>query len=50
MIQHIGFDPEIPHVNVSERPKNYRSAYSDQTAKAVSDMCSEDIVRFGYTF
>jgi hypothetical protein len=50
VIQHIGFDPEIPHVNVSERPKDYRSAYSDQTAKAVSDMCSEDIVRFGYTF
>jgi hypothetical protein len=48
--QHLGFDLILPHANASERPKAYRTAYTDQTVKAVSEMCAEDIARFTYAF
>ncbi|MCI5109542.1 MAG: sulfotransferase family protein [Marivita sp.] len=47
---HLGFRLDVPHANASDRPKDYRSAYSDQTAAAVAAMCEEDIARFGYRF
>jgi hypothetical protein len=47
---HLGFDLVLPHVNASDRPKAYRTVYTDQTVKAVSEMCAEDIARFGYSF
>ncbi|MBO6882254.1 MAG: sulfotransferase family 2 domain-containing protein [Marivita sp.] len=47
---HLGFRLDMPHANASARPKDYRSAYSDQTAAAVAAMCAEDIARFGYRF
>ena len=47
---HLGFRLDVPHANASDRPKDYRSAYSDQTAAAVAAMCAEDIARFGYRF
>jgi hypothetical protein len=48
--QHLGFDLVLPHANASDRPEDYRTAYTDQAIKAVSEMCAEDIARFEYTF
>lgn len=50
VISHLGFVLVLPHANASERPEDYRSAYSDQTAEAVAKMCATDIARFGYRF
>ncbi|OSQ51405.1 sulfotransferase family 2 domain-containing protein [Marivita geojedonensis] len=47
---HLGFRLTVPHANASDRPREYRSAYSDQTAAAVAAMCADDIARFGYRF
>jgi hypothetical protein len=47
---YLGFRLDVPHANASDRPKDYRRAYSDQTAAAVAAMCAEDIARFGYRF
>ncbi|MCR9109918.1 sulfotransferase family 2 domain-containing protein [Marivita sp. XM-24bin2] len=47
---HLGFRLTLPHANASDRPREYRSAYSDQTAAAVAAMCADDIARFGYRF
>ncbi len=40
----------LPHVNRSERPDNYRTAYDDATAERVADIFAADIARFGYAF
>lgn len=47
---HIGVPLTMPHANPSERPSDYRAAYTDQTADAVAAMCADDIARFGYQF
>ena len=47
---HLGFPLTLPHANMSERPRDYRNAYSDRSAQAVAEMCAEDIARFGYRF
>lgn len=48
---HLGFKLRaIPKTNASDRPENYRAAYSDEDAARVRDLCSEDIRRFGYVF
>lgn len=40
----------IPRLNPSERPMDYRSAYTDADAELLSELAAEDIKRFGYTF
>lgn len=49
--RHLGFriDP-LPHENRSERPDDYRVAYSDADAALVARLCAVDIARFGYVF
>lgn len=47
---HLGFKLEMPHLNQSERPRDYRSAYSHGDADRVAAICAEDIARFGYRF
>jgi hypothetical protein len=47
---HLGFTLDIPHENRSQRPDDYRAAYTDETAEAVARMCATDIARFGYQF
>ena len=48
---HLGFDlGDIPHLNRSDRPMDYREAYSDADARLIAGLCAADIVRFGYTF
>lgn len=47
---HLGFRLELPHINRSDRPSDYRSAYSAQDAQIVERACAEDIARFDYRF
>lgn len=48
---HLGFAiGPLPHENRSERPADYRTAYSEADAALVARLCAEDIARFGYAF
>ncbi len=40
----------LPHLNRSERPLDYRSAYSEADAALVGRLYAEEIARFGYRF
>ncbi|MEM1065375.1 MAG: sulfotransferase family 2 domain-containing protein [Pseudomonadota bacterium] len=40
----------VPHLNASERPRDYRTCYSDADAEAIGQLWAADIARFGYTF
>ena len=47
---HLGFWPDMPRVNTSERAQNHREAYSAADRALVGELCAADIARFGYTF
>ncbi|SLN48483.1 Sulfotransferase family protein [Roseivivax jejudonensis] len=47
---HLGFVPEMPHVNRSGRRADWRGYYDDAGAARVARICAEDIARFGYRF
>ncbi len=49
LVDHLGFTPELPHENRSERA-GYRSYYDDDLRDLVGRLCAEDIARFGYAF
>ncbi len=46
----LGFRLDLPHVNRSDRPADWRAAYGAETRAQVADICAEDIARFGYRF
>lgn len=48
--QHLGFRLDLPQTNISERNRDYRAYYGDDDARAVAELCAEDIARFGYSF
>ncbi len=48
---HLGFRLRpLPRTNESQRPRDWRSAYSDVGAALVAEHCAADIARFGYRF
>lgn len=48
---HLGFRvTPLPHVNESERVRDWRGYYADADAALVAEVCAEDIARFGYGF
>lgn len=47
---HLGFAIRPGRENASDRPADWRGFYSDPDAELVSQLCAEDIARFGYTF
>lgn len=47
---HLGFWLEVPVVNRSDRPRDWRPSYSDADAALVARLCAPDIARFGYRF
>ncbi len=48
---HLGFRlAPVARANASERPADWRSAYSDADAALVAALCETDIARFGYGF
>jgi hypothetical protein len=50
LIQHLGFVPEMGHLNRSLRHHDYRTYYDDETAELVGNLCARDIQQFGYRF
>ena len=50
LFQHLGFRFEMTRENASERATDYRRYYSEETAEIISEVCAEDIARFGYRF
>ncbi|KUF09698.1 sulfotransferase family 2 domain-containing protein [Pseudoponticoccus marisrubri] len=50
VVTHLGFRPEIGHVNASDRAPDWRGYYSDALRDLVAELCAEDIARFGYAF
>jgi hypothetical protein len=48
--QHLGFGLVLPHANQSDRKRDWRPYYTDQTASLMAQLCATDINRFGYTF
>jgi hypothetical protein len=48
---HLGYRvTPFQRVNESDRPRDWRVAYSDADAALVGDLCADDIARFGYSF
>ncbi len=47
---HLGFALDLPVVNASERSRDYRGYYNDESAETLGRACAEDIARFGYSF
>lgn len=48
---HLGFRlGPVARANASERPADWRAAYSDADAALVGALCAADIARFGYSF
>ena len=48
---HLGFAlNDLPRINASAREADYRSYYTEKTAKIITDLCAPDIDRFGYAY
>ena len=48
---HLGFRlGPVPHVNQSNRGRDWRAYYGDSEAEIVAELCATDIKRFGYSF
>ena len=48
--EHLGFALNIPRVNASARPRDWRPFYSDSDAALIGQLCAEDIARSNYRF
>ena len=42
--------PPLQRVNASDRPADWRRAYTDTAAARVATLCADDIARFGFRF
>lgn len=49
LVEHLGFCPDMPHENKSERG-DYRRYYDNELRDLLGRLCAEDIARFGYEF
>lgn len=47
---HLGFRPDMPHDNRSQRQLDYRGYYDDGLADHLGRVCAVDVARFGYRF
>lgn len=50
LFAHLGFRTALPRVNESDRGRDWRPHYDDDSAALLADLCAEDIARFGYAF
>lgn len=50
LFRHLGVRLQLARANRSDRPADYRTAYSDRAAESVALACAGDIARFGYRF
>jgi Sulfotransferase family len=46
----IGVPNKLPKVNTSDRSRDYRSYYTDETREIVAELFATDIEKFGYEF
>ncbi len=46
--EHLGFELSIPHLNRSERTRDWRAYYDDEDIEIVAKLAADDIARFGY--
>lgn len=47
---HLGFDVRLAVENRSDRRRDYRHYFTDETADIVAEICADDIRRFEYRF
>ena len=50
LVDHLGFELTLDHVNRSDRAQDYRTYYCEGSRNAVEAACAVDIERFGYSF
>ena len=50
LVDHLGFELTLDHVNRSDRAQDYRTYYCEGSRNAVAAACAVDIERFGYGF
>lgn len=50
LMEKLDMKASLPHVNSSERKKDYRLYYTDKTAAWLEEAYKDDIATFGYTF
>ncbi len=50
LLDHLGFTLSLPTTNTSQRRGDYRSYYTDTSARLLGQACAPDIARFGYSF
>lgn len=50
LVKHLGFVPEMPVANKSERPRDWRGFYTAYDAEKLGEYCAQDIAAYGYTF
>lgn len=50
LVDHLGFELTLPHLNRSDRDRDYCQYYVAKTREAVARAFAEDIRRFGYRF
>ncbi|MEO6299904.1 MAG: sulfotransferase family 2 domain-containing protein [Paracoccaceae bacterium] len=47
---HLGFRLNVPHVNASDRARDWRTFFSEADAALIADISAADIARFSYRF
>ena len=47
---HLGFTPDLPIANASERPRDWRGFYTESDAELLAELCAPDIAAHGYRF
>ncbi len=50
VFDHLGFSIELSQVNTSMRRRDWKSYYTKQSVKSISECCAVDIERFEYSF
>lgn len=50
LADHLGFTPNLPRANQSNRPRDWRPFYSDADAAVLAQICAVDIAAHGYAF
>lgn len=50
LVDHLGFELDLEHVNRSDREQHYQNYYCAASQAAVARACAIDIERFGYKF